>query len=381
MVCLRLKKPSVGKTALEIEKFVRRDDMKRYITISILLFFLAFTIIFITKRSFAQNYDDFIHTLTPKNGMEATENYSGQTRNRGLGGGQAVSEKPRATMHLQFGLNSDEITPSAAATLQELGRALQNESLRNFIYRLEGHTCDLGTDEHNMDLSKRRAIAVKQYLAKHFSLSPDQFELAWYGESRPAVLNTDETSRENNRRVVIENTLKSIDLANQGGPTDLQIKRLKGDTEEIVKDGDVLSQDDHYALEFKTSSDPYVYIFQVDAVGKLTQVFPNSQVSSQDNPVSPNAFYRIPENGKWLFLDENKGKEQLILLSQKSPISDVQTLATKANKGEISAPRVRGLGGIHRLTPPKEKGDSAVSNTVIADESTVFVLKRHFIHE
>jgi outer membrane protein OmpA-like peptidoglycan-associated protein len=337
----------------------------------------------LTNDSRAQDTEFFIKALTPKNGQSSSDNHSAGTfPKRGLGGVNAISEKPRATMHLHFGLDSDEITPEVAETLQNLGAALEKETLRNFIFRLEGHTCDLGSEAHNMDLSKRRAKAVKQYMTHNFSLSPNQFEVAWYGESRPAVPNKDEASRELNRRVVVENTLRVIDLASQDLPADLQIKRLNGDIEELVKDGDVLGQSDNYALEFRTTSDPYVYIFQVDATGKLDQIFPNSQVSDQQNPVTPNAYYRIPERGKWLYLDENKGSEQLILLSQKAPLSNPKDIATKVNNGGVATGRVRGLGGIHKLQAPaaKEIKSSAEQETEMT-ESTLFVLKRHFMHQ
>jgi hypothetical protein len=116
----------------------------------------------------------------------------------------------------------------------------------------------------------------------------------------------------------------------------------------------------------------------VDATGKLTPIFPNSQISSKTNPVIPGAFYRVPESGKWFFLDENKGREQVFLLAQKVPLSDPIATAKDVITGKISTNQNRGLGGIRKNPPTAVQQKSAPA---VSLGSQIFVLKRYFIHQ
>jgi len=65
---------------------------------------------------------------------------------------------------------------------------------------IEGHCSNEGTDEYNMDLSKRRATAVKDYLVKK-GIDKAKLEVEAYGETRPIASNDTEEGRAKNRRV------------------------------------------------------------------------------------------------------------------------------------------------------------------------------------
>ncbi len=69
--------------------------------------------------------------------------------------------------------------------------------------RIEGHTCDLGTDSYNQKLSERRAKAIADYLMGQGVDSSRIGTVQGFGESRPIVENVDEMHREQNRRVQI----------------------------------------------------------------------------------------------------------------------------------------------------------------------------------
>jgi outer membrane protein OmpA-like peptidoglycan-associated protein len=53
--------------------------------------------------------------------------------------------------------------------------------------RVEGHTDQQGSDEYNLDLSKRRARAVAQWLIQNGGIDPKLLETEGYGRSRPIV--------------------------------------------------------------------------------------------------------------------------------------------------------------------------------------------------
>lgn len=66
---------------------------------------------------------------------------------------------------------------------------------------IEGHTDSMGSDRYNMDLSKRRAEAVKQELVNRYGISPNRLSTQGFGETRPVDTNATSQGRYNNRRV------------------------------------------------------------------------------------------------------------------------------------------------------------------------------------
>ena len=67
---------------------------------------------------------------------------------------------------------------------------------------LEGHTDSTGTDEYNLDLSKKRSQSVANYLATQ-KVNPARFTIMGYGESQPIVSNETSEGRAQNRRVEV----------------------------------------------------------------------------------------------------------------------------------------------------------------------------------
>jgi outer membrane protein OmpA-like peptidoglycan-associated protein len=87
-----------------------------------------------------------------------------------------------------FDFDSDELTPQAKSTLNELIAANRKNKIK-LVY-LEGYTDPKGTDEYNLDLSKRRLEAVKNYLLMNgFTVS--QLTTSFFGEKYDGNL-TDE---------------------------------------------------------------------------------------------------------------------------------------------------------------------------------------------
>jgi len=70
------------------------------------------------------------------------------------------------------------------------------------LIRVEGHTDSKGSDEYNMDLSKRRANNVKTLLVMR-GVAENRIEVAGYGKTMPVATNDTEAGRQKNRRVEI----------------------------------------------------------------------------------------------------------------------------------------------------------------------------------
>ncbi|MBT8400050.1 MAG: OmpA family protein [Rhodothermia bacterium] len=108
-----------------------------------------------------------------------------------------------ATQGILFDTGSDRIQPESTPTLDEIGRMLADHP--DLRLAIEGHTDNVGDDAYNLELSKKRASAVVQYLVNEFGVSPDRLESEGFGETKPADANDTPEGRQNNRRVELVN--------------------------------------------------------------------------------------------------------------------------------------------------------------------------------
>ncbi len=84
--------------------------------------------------------------------------------------------------------------------LAELATILNKYEDTNIL--LEGHTDSTGPEEYNLDLSKKRAQAVANYLATQ-KVNATRFTIMGYGESQPIASNDTADGRAQNRRVEV----------------------------------------------------------------------------------------------------------------------------------------------------------------------------------
>lgn len=71
------------------------------------------------------------------------------------------------------------------------------------VIRVEGHTDSVGSEAYNLDLSNKRAMAVKNLLAQR-GIADARIEAVGYGETMPVATNETEAGRQKNRRVEIK---------------------------------------------------------------------------------------------------------------------------------------------------------------------------------
>ncbi|NND87991.1 MAG: OmpA family protein, partial [Flavobacteriaceae bacterium] len=69
-------------------------------------------------------------------------------------------------------------------------------------FHIEGHTDSRGSDSYNLDLSKRRAASVREYLTSK-GIPSSRLTSEGYGEARPIATNNTKAGRQQNRRVEI----------------------------------------------------------------------------------------------------------------------------------------------------------------------------------
>ena len=110
-----------------------------------------------------------------------------------------LTQNKWVTHGIQFDVNSDKIKPESYGTLKEMANVLKE--FPDLKVKIVGHTDADGSDASNLDLSKRRAAAVKTSLANEFGITENRMEADGKGESEPIDKNDSPAGKANNRRV------------------------------------------------------------------------------------------------------------------------------------------------------------------------------------
>jgi outer membrane protein OmpA-like peptidoglycan-associated protein len=104
-----------------------------------------------------------------------------------------------STTGILFDLNSADIRPESNGVLREISEVLQKHA--DLRVKIIGHTDSDGTDAANLELSGKRAAAVKQALANDFGITPSRMEAEGKGEGAPVGDNRTKEGKAQNRRV------------------------------------------------------------------------------------------------------------------------------------------------------------------------------------
>jgi outer membrane protein OmpA-like peptidoglycan-associated protein len=112
---------------------------------------------------------------------------------------------PSANLAVDFPSGSAALTPSAMATLDQLGKALTSPQLAAYNFKIAGHTDTVGDSATNQSLSEQRADAVKSYLETKYGISDSRLQAVGLGESDLLVPTPPNTPNQMNRRVQIIN--------------------------------------------------------------------------------------------------------------------------------------------------------------------------------
>ena len=121
---------------------------------------------------------------------------------RGYAGRRAVAaQQRRMDLQVSFLLGSAQLTDQAREEAKVFATALQLPELAAKRFRIEGHTDSSGSRALNLDLSKRRAQAVADYLAS-LGVNSARLEVRGYGPDKPLARHS--ASSPENRRVEAE---------------------------------------------------------------------------------------------------------------------------------------------------------------------------------
>jgi outer membrane protein OmpA-like peptidoglycan-associated protein len=113
---------------------------------------------------------------------------------------QQLKENKKVDIYgIYFDFASDQLKPESTPVLEEIAGVLKDNP--DWKLTVSGHTDNVGGDAYNLDLSKRRAAAVKQALVTQYQVAPERLSTDGFGASRPVDTNETLAGRARNRRV------------------------------------------------------------------------------------------------------------------------------------------------------------------------------------
>jgi peptidoglycan-associated lipoprotein len=102
-----------------------------------------------------------------------------------------------------FAFNSASLPASAQREIDGFLSDLKGDAGEGAMFVVAGHTDNVGSEEYNYELGKKRADAVGRYLITQKKLDPMRVIPVSYGESNPTSDNSNPQGRAKNRRVEI----------------------------------------------------------------------------------------------------------------------------------------------------------------------------------
>ena len=103
------------------------------------------------------------------------------------------------TRGIKFDFQKADIKPESYPVIKEIAAVLKDNPTMKI--KIVGHTSNDGDANANMELSKQRAAAVKEYLQNNFSISADNLTTDGKGGTEPADKGITPEAKANNRRV------------------------------------------------------------------------------------------------------------------------------------------------------------------------------------
>jgi outer membrane protein OmpA-like peptidoglycan-associated protein len=106
-----------------------------------------------------------------------------------------------------FAFDSADLRPEAVASLREVADEIRGAPAGAIV--IVGHTDSKGSDTYNLDLSTRRAQAVRDWMGEQVGVRQRDFEVSGAGEGDPVMPNVNpdgsdsEEGRSRNRRVEV----------------------------------------------------------------------------------------------------------------------------------------------------------------------------------
>lgn len=263
-------------------------------------------------------------------------------------------ESPASRIPLQipfardrFALNS--LPPQAFRQLQEAAAMIGKIYMPPFRIEIEGHTCRCGSESVNLELGRKRAEAVRQFLLDSGVARPEEITTISFGSGRPVdslgapslpagICERDEI-HSRNRRVVILVFGQTRDVQD----TELDVKvsffhRKAGATSyEVLTDGGHVQNGDEYRFRIHTETAAYAYVFHRGSSGAWDILFPKRASSESErlvNPVEADKDISVPTSDHGFTINGEHGTEATYVYSSREPDQHLEDLLAKIGNGD-----------------------------------------------
>lgn len=112
---------------------------------------------------------------------------------------ELAARRPAEVYGIYFSFALAEIRPQSERVLKEIAAMLGQHA--DWKLQIDGHTDGIGGEASNLDLSRRRAAAVKAALVSRYGVAADRLATDGFGQGRPKAGNDTAEGRALNRRV------------------------------------------------------------------------------------------------------------------------------------------------------------------------------------
>ncbi|MGC4052820.1 MAG: OmpA family protein [Paludibaculum sp.] len=257
---------------------------------------------------------------------------------------ERAPEPERIPLHISFRRSRSgmvDLVPGAILQLEALAAVLKTTGWEGRSLLIEGHTCICGQAGFNVELGRRRAEAVKQYLVQKHHWPSDKLRIGSKGGANPVApeanqeLTHDVCERDEghtmNRRVIVKEYRESGDepLARV-----TFLYRPKGATGfRPIPANAVLTSGDELQWSIRAYKTAYAYAFHHSSNGNQWYVlFPNpaiSMTSRASNPLQASRHYLLPGSQTGIPLDDNPGSEETSVCVGAQPLPALEARASR----------------------------------------------------
>jgi OOP family OmpA-OmpF porin len=112
---------------------------------------------------------------------------------------QKIFEKGRVTLNVEFDTGKAIVKPKYYKDIQSVAEVMKKNPDMSVV--IEGHTDNVGGEKYNLNLSQKRAEAIKNIMVTKFNIEPSRLTAKGFGYSKPIASNSTKEGREKNRRV------------------------------------------------------------------------------------------------------------------------------------------------------------------------------------
>lgn len=122
---------------------------------------------------------------------------------RALSTARSFAAEASVDLWVNYDFNQDSLSAKGREQADALATVMNSSSFSEAVFVLIGHTDSQGADEYNLDLSRRRALRLSEYLVSRFKIPAGRIRTEGRGERELKMPGNTERDHAVNRRVEV----------------------------------------------------------------------------------------------------------------------------------------------------------------------------------